>query len=74
MSENPNIIALREFRLKGRKVYEGEVVAKSEFANSGEWQNLCHMKPARAAETAEKVGKPSKDKVAKTDPAKLPGV
>lgn len=71
MSEDkkkPNIIALRSFMLKGSKVAVGEVVAKADFPTKGDWQNLCHMTPAKAEETDEKVGKPKK-----SAKAELPG-
>lgn len=59
-----NIVALRGYRLKGRGVAVGEVVAKSDFAKKGDWQNICHMEPAKAEETDAPVGKP---KAAKAD-------
>lgn len=58
-----NIKAIREFRLKGRKVKVGEVVGKDEFAAKGDWQNLCHMKPARVEETDDAVGAPKSKKM-----------
>lgn len=56
--EKPNVIALNDFRLRGVKVVEGEVVAKSDFASKGDWQNLANMRPARVEETDKPVGKP----------------
>jgi hypothetical protein len=64
MSEKKNIKALRPWRLmkkgadKAVNVAEGEVVAKSDFPDPGEWRNLVHMKPAKAEETSDPVGKP----------------
>lgn len=55
-----NIKVLRQFLLNGNPVVVGEVVPKSAFESAGDWQNLCNMKPARAEETNEKVGKPGK--------------
>lgn len=63
-----NIRALRQFLLNGEPVVVGEVVPKSAFETSGDWQNLCHMKPARAEETSDPVGKPKAGKAA------VPGV
>lgn len=65
MADKKNVKALVDYRLKGRKVVEGEVVAKSDFATKGDWQNLAHMRPARVEETDEAVGKPKA--------AKMPG-
>lgn len=58
--KKPNIKALREFRLNGKAVQEGEVIAKKEFGHFGDYMNLCTMKPARAEQTDAKVGKPAK--------------
>lgn len=60
--DKKNIRALRAFRLKGEVIAVGEVVKKSEFAKKGEWQNLCHMDPAKAEETNDDVGKPKAEK------------
>ena len=71
-----NVIALVEFRLKGKVIQKGEVIPKSAFANKGDWQNLVHMKPARCEETDGSVGKPkAKSDKAKSDKAKseMPG-
>lgn len=68
--EKKNIKAVTAFRLKGRPIERGEVVAKDEFTNKGDWQNLVNMTPQRAEETDESVGKPKAEK-AKGD--KLPG-
>lgn len=65
-----NVKALVEFRLKGAKVKQGEVIAKDAFASKGDWQNLAHMTPPRVEETDEPVGKPKAEVKAK---AKLPG-
>lgn len=62
MAELKNIKALADFRLRGVKVVEGEVVAKKDFAQAGDWQNLVHMTPPRAEETEDNVGKPGKTK------------
>ena len=61
-----NVKALRQFLLNGTVVVVGEVVSKSSFENSGEWQNLVNVKPAKLVETDEPVGKPKA--------AKVPGV
>ena len=58
MAETKNVRALKSFRLKGEVIVEGEVVAKSQFPDKGTWQNLVNMKPARAEETDDAVGKP----------------
>lgn len=65
-----NIKALREFRLNGKAVIKGEVIAKSDFQNSGDYLNLCAMTPARAEQTDEKVGKPAKKAADKLPGAK----
>lgn len=57
--KKPNILALKAFRLKGKVVAQGEVVAKTAFAKKSDWQNLCNMDPApRCEETDKAVGKP----------------
>ena len=66
-----NIRALKNFRLKGKHVAKGDVVAKSDFASSGEYMNLCAMKPARAEQTNDKVGAAPKTKAKAA--AALPG-
>lgn len=55
-----NVRALVAFRLKGKPVNVGDVVAKTSFAQKSDWQNLLHMEPARVEETDDKVGKASK--------------
>lgn len=67
-----NIKALKGFRLKGRAVEVGEVVAKEMFAKKGEWQNLCNMTPPKAEETSDAVGKP-KARKKNADGGGLPG-
>ncbi len=69
--KKPNILVLREFRLDGKAVKKGSVISKKEFANNGDWLNLCAMKPARAEQTDEKVG--SAPAPASKRGAKLPG-
>ena len=56
----PNIKALRQFLLNGKAVVKGEVIAKGNFANSGDYMNLCAMTPPRAEQTDAKAGKPAK--------------
>lgn len=63
-----NIRVLKNIRLRGKHVAAGTVLAKSDFANSGEFMNLCAMTPARAEQTNDKVG-PAPKKGA----TKLPG-
>ena len=59
--ELPNIKVVKSFRLKGKGLPVGTVVAKTDFAKKSDWQNLCQMDPApRAEETDEKVGAPAK--------------
>ena len=62
----PNIKAKQAFLLKGEPVVVDEVVAKSDFPNKTDWQNLCNMEPPRCEETDEDVGKPV-DEDAKAD-------
>lgn len=69
--EMKNIKAVQEFRLRGKKVVAGEVVSKDDFANAGDWKNICNMNPERAVETNDPVGKPGA-KATKTA-TKLPG-
>jgi len=68
-----NVVALTEFRMSGTKVPKGVVVAKSDFRNKGDWQNLLHMTPPRVAETSDAVGAPKADKADKADKAVMPG-
>lgn len=70
--EPNNLEVLVPFRIKGKKVEKGEVIAKTEFNNKGDWQNLVHMTPPRAKETDAKVGKPAAADEKKAG-AKLPG-
>ncbi len=67
MADTKNVRALQEFMLKGTKVSEGEVVAKSSFANKQDWQNLLHMPKPRVAETNDPVGKAKPKAAAKAD-------
>jgi len=69
--EMKNLEVLVPFRIKGRATQKGEVIAKTEFNNKGDWQNLVHMTPPRAKETDANVGKPAS--AAKKADAKLPG-
>ena len=59
-----NIKVLVPFRLKGKGLAKDQIVAKSEFANKADWQNLCHMEPARAEATNDAVGAPKAKKAA----------
>jgi hypothetical protein len=61
-----NVRALVAFRLKGKAVNVGDVVAKTSFAQKSDWQNLLHMEPARVEETEDKVGKATKAAAAKS--------
>lgn len=71
--ELKNLEVLVPFRIKGKSVAKGEVIAKTEFNNKGDWQNLVHMTPPRAKETDAKVGKPAAADEKKKAGAKLPG-
>lgn len=51
-TSKPNIRALKAFRLKGRAIPVGLTIPKAAFAKTGDWQNLCHMTPAKAEETS----------------------
>jgi len=70
MAEKKNVKVLQAIMLKGRKVNEGEVVAKSDFPNKQDWLNLLHMPKPRIEETDDPVGKP---KPGKADKAAMPG-
>lgn len=61
-----NVRALMPFMLKGRKVAEGEIVAKSDFPNAQDYRNLLNMNKPRVEETNDKVGAAAK-------PSKVPG-
>lgn len=61
-----NIKALRDLRVKGKHVATGEVVAKSDFPNKADWQNVCNMTPPRAEETADTVTAEGKTALGKT--------
>ena len=60
----PNVKALKQFRMNGKVVVVGQVVAKSDFKQKSDWQNLAHMDKPRVEETADKVGLPTKSKKA----------
>lgn len=62
--ELKNVKALMEIRVKGKKIKEGQVISKEDFAKKGDWQNLVHMKPARLEETSDPVGAPGEKKKA----------
>lgn len=70
----PNVKSVVNFMLDGEVVRVGDVVSKKAFPNKSDWQNLVNMEPARAEETADKVGKvkPAKKTTAKKADA-LPG-
>jgi hypothetical protein len=51
----PNVRALKAFRLGGEHVKAGAVLPKAAFPKTSDWQNLCHMDPARAEETGDAV-------------------
>lgn len=72
MAEKKNLEVLRSIMLKGDMVKKGTVLAKSDFDNKSDWQNLCHMESAGLAETDKPVGVPKEQKKAKADA--LPGV
>ncbi len=69
--DKKNLKVLREIRIKGKAVGVGSVIAKSNFANNGDWRNLCAMKPARLEQTDDDL-KTVKPGTAKDD-KKLPG-
>lgn len=54
-ASKPNVKALQEFRLKGKVVGVGDVVAKSDFPNKQDWLNLLNMPKSRVEETSDKV-------------------
>lgn len=62
--ELKNLEVLRDFRLGGKPVRKGSVIAKSDFQNSGDWLNLCAMTPPRVKQTKEKVAAAPKSKTA----------
>jgi hypothetical protein len=57
--EKKNLRAMTGLLVNGKHVAEGEVIAKSDFANKGDWQNLVFsFNPPRMTETDDKVGVP----------------
>lgn len=66
----PNVRATQAFRLKGKAVQKGEVVAKSDFPNKQDWLNLLNMPKPRVEETNDKVGSAPAEKA---PAAKAPG-
>lgn len=68
-SKKPNLKCLVPFRLKGRHVVAGEVVAKADFPDKTVWQNLVHMTKPRLEETSDPVGAPKAAKAAKATKA-----
>jgi hypothetical protein len=73
--EKPNLKVLVPILFKGEHLEAGTVIAKSDFAVKGDWQNLAFaFDTPRLAETDDEVGKPkaAKAKAAAT-PATLPG-
>lgn len=61
-----NIRALREFRLNGKVIKKNQVIAKSDFQNTGDFMNLCAMTPPRAEQTSDPVGLPKTSALPKT--------
>ena len=61
MKEKPNLLVLKEFRIRGKAQHVGAVIPKVEFGPvndayaKGAWQNLAHMRPPRVEETDEPV-------------------
>lgn len=59
----PNVKVLRDHMLKGKKVYKGDVLAKTDYDRPGEranWGALVNTKPAKLEETDAPVGKAKK--------------
>lgn len=74
MAEKKNLLILKEIRIGGKPQPVGSVIAKGDFPNKGDWQNLCNMTPARCIETdAPVAGAPVADApVAGAEKPKLP--
>lgn len=66
--KHPNVRVKTEIRMKGEAQPIGRVIAKSEFAEAGEWKNLVAME--RLEETSDKTGDADVEKAAKKAPAK----
>jgi hypothetical protein len=64
VAEKANLLVLVPIRVGGIHRAEGSVIAKTEFANKGDWHDLTVMEPARLEETDAKVGVPKGDKAA----------
>ena len=80
--KKPNLKVLREFRLGGKPVGVGAVLAKSDFdsfGGKGAWQNLVNMVGPKLEETADEVQdapkskKPDNDSDDGKSPGGLPG-
>lgn len=69
--ELPNLIVLIPIRFAGEHQAVGSVIAKSAFANKGDWHDLTVMEPPRLEETDAKVGPAPTTKGDKTP---LPGL
>jgi hypothetical protein len=50
-----NLRVLRPFRLNGEHIEPGSVVSKDEFADKGDWSELCVMTPQTCTQTDDPV-------------------
>lgn len=50
-----NLLVLRPFRLNGEHIELGSVISKDEFADKGDWSELCVMTPQTCTQTDEAV-------------------
>ena len=57
--EKKNLRAMTGLLVNGKHIAEDEVIAKADFANKGDWQNLVFsFSPPRMTETDDEVGVP----------------
>lgn len=50
-----NLLVLRPFRLNGEHIEPGSIISKDEFADKGDWSELCVMTPQTCTQTDEAV-------------------
>lgn len=50
-----NLLVLRPFRLNGEHIEPGSVVSKDDFAEKGDWSELCVMTPQTCTQTDDPV-------------------
>jgi hypothetical protein len=66
--ELSNLLVLVPIRVGGVHRAPGSVIAKSDFANKGDWHDLTVMEPPRLSETDAKIGASKAEKAAAVVP------